>query len=235
MLASKPHLGLFEKLFPVVGDPAAGSAQGERRPHDHRIAHFLCKGFRIGQVVDNKAFGHPQVDVCHCVPEKPAILGLFDNRGVSPDHLHSEFLKDARLGDSHSYVEGRLSSQCGEQGIRMLAPYDLCYRLGGYRLHIGAMRRFRIGHDRGGIAVEQDYFIAIFTQGLAGLCPGVVELACLAYDDRSGAEEQYFLYVCAFGHELFSLQPGSSSAPANWLLPLWGGLFDHFHEPAEKV
>jgi hypothetical protein len=64
-----------------------------------------------------------------------------------------------------------------------------------------------VGHDRGGVAVDQDDLVALFTQRLAGLHARVVELAGLADDDRAGANDEDALDVCALWH--FSVSPSA--------------------------
>ena len=67
----------------------------------------------------------------------------------------------------------------------------------GDRLDVGAVGRLRIGHDGGGIGVDQDDRVALLAQGLARLGAGVIELAGLADDDGAGADEQDLLQVGA--------------------------------------
>ena len=55
---------------------------------------------------------------------------------------------------------------------------------------------YRIGHDRGWIAVNQNNFVTFFAQGLTCLRAGVIKLTRLTTDDdRAGTYDQkYFLY-----------------------------------------
>ena len=61
---------------------------------------------------------------------------------------------------------------------------DLGDDLGRDRLDIGPVRHVGIGHDGGGIGVDEDDPVALRAQRLAGLRPGIIELARLADDDR---------------------------------------------------
>ena len=70
----------------------------------------------------------------------------------------------------------------------------------GDRLDVSAMGELRIRHDRRGVGVHQDDFIAFLLQRLARLDAGVVELAALPDDDGAGADEEDFLDRSVFRH-----------------------------------
>jgi hypothetical protein len=61
---------------------------------------------------------------------------------------------------------------------------DLRHDLGRDRLDIGGVGELGIGHDRRRVRVDQHDPVALGAQRLAGLRPGIVELAGLADDDR---------------------------------------------------
>src|SRR6266567_2009447 len=77
---------------------------------------------------------------------------------------------------------------------------DLGHHFRRYRLDIGGVGQFRIGHDRGRIGVDQDDAKTLFLQRLAGLGAGIVELARLADDDGAGPDDQDRLDVGASWH-----------------------------------
>src|SRR5205085_6359635 len=62
-----------------------------------------------------------------------------------------------------------------------------------------------------GVRVHQDDRDALLAERLAGLRPGVVELAALADDDRAGADDQDLLEVGALGHSP-PIVPGADRA-----------------------
>ena len=72
----------------------------------------------------------------------------------------------------------------------------------GDGLDVGHISHVRVGHDRGRVAIDQDDLVTLFTQRLAGLCAGVIELARLTDDDRAGADDKNAFNVCTFGHGL---------------------------------
>jgi len=71
---------------------------------------------------------------------------------------------------------------------------------GGDRLDIGPVRHVGIGHDGGGIGIDEDDSIALRAQRLAGLRPRIIELARLADNDRPGADDEDGGNVGPFGH-----------------------------------
>ena len=61
-----------------------------------------------------------------------------------------------------------------------------------------------VGHDGGGVGIDQHGFDAFLAEGFAGLGAGVVKFGGLADDDGAGAYDQYFLrLVCDFGASLY--------------------------------
>jgi len=57
--------------------------------------------------------------------------------------------------------------------------------LGRDRLDVRAIGQFRIGHDGGRVAVDQNDLVALPPENLAGLGAGIIELAALTDDDRA--------------------------------------------------
>jgi len=175
--------------------------QGEARPDDRREPdlpdHF--PGFQ--QVVGEAAPRHFQPDAPHGLLEKLPVLGLADGFLVGPDHLHPELFQDARLGHLDGRVQAGLPSQGGQKRLGALPFDDLGHHLGGDRLHVGPVRGLRVGHDGGRVGVDQDDFEPLLLQGLAGLGSRVVELAGLADDDGSRADDQDFMDVGSPGHD----------------------------------
>ncbi len=100
----------------------------------------------------------------------------------------------------HRGVEPGLPAQRRQERIGAFLLDDLGDDFPGDRLHVGAIRGLRIGHDGRGIGIDEDNGVAFFAQGFAGLRPGVIELARLPDDDGPGADEQNFLEIGAFRH-----------------------------------
>ena len=58
----------FQQLFAVVGDAAAGAAQGERRTQDHRKAELAGELQAVFQVVDQRRARHLETDAASWRP-----------------------------------------------------------------------------------------------------------------------------------------------------------------------
>ena len=93
------------------------------------------------------------------------------------------------VGDVHGCVQAGLAAQERQECVRALLLDDLGHRLGSDRLDVGAVGELRVGHDRSRVGVDQNDPVAFFAQGLAGLGAGIVELAALADDNRTRADD----------------------------------------------
>src|SRR3546814_2020231 len=98
-------------------------------------------------------------------------------------------------------VQCRLAAHRWQHRIGLFTRDDLFDSLPFNRFYIRDSGRVGVGHDGRRIAVDQNRAIAFGLQGLAGLGPGIVELAGLADDDRAGANDQYAFYVCTLWHD----------------------------------
>mgnify|MGYP000397879871 CR=1 FL=1 len=79
---------------------------------------------------------------------------------------------------------------------------DFLDRLPGDGLDVSHVGRGGVGHDGGGVAVDQDDLVALLAQRLAGLHARVIKLTGLADDDRAGANDQDTFDVATLGHIL---------------------------------
>ena len=77
----------------------------------------------------------------------------------------------AVIGQRQRGVERRLPAHSGEQGVRLFMGDDLGDDFRRYRLDIGGVGEFRIGHDRGRVGIDQDDAIPLVAERLAGLRP----------------------------------------------------------------
>jgi hypothetical protein len=120
------------------------------------------------------------------------------------DQLDLVFVEHAVVPQVERAVQRGLATHGGQDGVGALLGDDLLDRLPGDGLDVGDVGRGRVGHDRGGVAVDQDDLVTLFAQRLAGLHAGVVELAGLANDDGAGADDEDALDVGALWHYFFS-------------------------------
>ena len=130
---------------------------------------------------------------CMACLKRSRSSALLDGLELGADQLDPEALEGAVLGQGDGEVEAGLAAQGGQQGLGALARDDLGQELGGERLDVGAVGHLGVGHDGGGVGVDQDDLEALLAQGLAALGAGVVELAGLADDDRAPSRSRRIL------------------------------------------
>ncbi len=153
-------------------------------------------------VVGDARAGAFKADAVHRVAEELAVFGHLDRFALGADHLDAEFFEHAHIGQRQRRVERGLPPHRRQQRVGPLLLDDLGDDFRRDRLDIGGVGQFRVGHDRGGVRVDQNDPVALVLQRLAGLRAGVIELASLTDDDRPGADDQDAVYVGAFGHGL---------------------------------
>jgi hypothetical protein len=160
----------------------------------------LLHGPGFVHAVGNARARRAQTDLGHGVLELQAVFGLVDGLGRGADQLDLVLVEHAVAPQVQRAVQRGLAAHGGQDGVGALLGDDLLDRLPGDGLDVGDVGRGRVGHDRGGVAVDQDDLVTLLAQRLAGLHAGVVELAGLADDDRAGADDEDALDVCALGH-----------------------------------
>ncbi len=188
----------------IVGDAAAGAGEGEGRADDGGQADEGQGVLGLVDVVDGLGTRAFQAELVHGVAEFLTILGLVDDVGPGPDHLHAPFLQGARSVQRQGRVQRRLAAHGRQQGVGPLFRDDALDELRRDRLDIGGVGHLRVGHDGGGVGVDQNDPVPLGLQRLARLDARIVELARLPDHDRPGTDDQDGLDVCAFGHGLLS-------------------------------
>ena len=134
------------------------------------------------------------------IPECFAVFCKFDRGDIYSNEAYVVFLPDSTFVGFYSQVQGSLSTHGGQYGINMALFEDLddaIYREGE---QIDMVCRHGIGHDRGGVAVDEADFDTFFPQGAGGLCARVIKFARLSYDDGSATDDQYRADTTIFGH-----------------------------------
>ena len=188
------------ELLAVEGEPPAGAAQRVGRADAHGQAHLVGDPPRLAHVVRNAALRHVQADAKADVLELGAVLGPVDDLPSRADHLDAELGQRAVVRHGHGRVQARLPAERRQQGVGTFLFDDLRDGVGGYRLDIRAVGELRIGHDGRRVGVDQDDSIPLLAQGLAGLRAGIIELAALADNDRTGPDEHDGLQVIPSWH-----------------------------------
>ena len=117
----------------------------------------------------NARAGGPQTYLGHGIFELQTVLGLVNSFRGGANQLDVVLFQHAVVPQIQGTVQCRLPPHGGQNRIRALLGNDFFNGLPGDGLNIGDIRRSRVGHDRGWIAVDQDDFVALFAQSLAGL------------------------------------------------------------------
>ncbi len=148
---------------------------------------------------------HVQADLDHEVFEYLPIFAFEDRLAVGADHFDVVLLQDAFVPTGHAGIEPRLPTQCRQERINgcaacRFADQNLFDRFGRNRLDISRIGELRIGHNGGGVAVDQHHAVPFFAQRAAGLHAGVIEFAPLPDDNGAGADDQDRMDVGASGH-----------------------------------
>ena len=185
----------------VAGDAAACATQRERRAYDHGKSHLRDDATGILHAVGATGACHLEAEVRHRRRKELAVLAPPDRVKVAADDLDAELVEYARLAQGDGAVERRLSAHVGQQGVGPFALDDATHRVEGDGLDVGPVRGVRVGHDRRGVRVHEHDREACGAQGAAGLGARVVELAGLADDDGSRADDQDLLDVLAPRHQ----------------------------------
>ena len=204
-LASRPPATIVSNSSTVVGDPAAGAAEGEGGADDQRQAD-LVQHLRASVMLWTTPLRGTFRPIWSIrILEHLAVLAAVDGVAVGADHLTRCTGEDALVEAGHGRVQPGLPAERGQHastGVpgRCLVGQDLLDGPGRDRLDVRRVGELRVGHDRGRVAVDQDDPVPLLAQGPAGLDAGVVELAPLADDDRAGADDEDAVQVGSLGH-----------------------------------
>ena len=196
------------EFLAVVGDAAARTAEGERRPNDRWKARQLQNVGRLPEGGGNSTLRHGEPNPLHGLAKELAIFRHGDGAGVGANQLDAVLLEHATLRQLHRDVERGLPAHRRQQRVRFFLGDDELDILRRYRLDVGAIREFGIGHDRGRIGVDEYDLESFFAERLRRLGARIVELRALADDDRAGADYEDFAEVGSLRHYDANLAAG---------------------------
>ena len=188
------------EFLDVVDDAAAGAAHGVRRTQDDRVAEFGRDLFRLFERVGRLGLGHRDADRIHCLLEGDAVFAALDGVQVDADDFHVIFVEDARFVQGDGEVQAGLAAEVGQQGVGLFAGDDAFEAFGIQGFDVGMVGDAGVGHDGGGVAVDEDDLVPFLAERFARLRAGIVEFAGLSDDDRSRADDDDLVDVGAFGH-----------------------------------
>ena len=109
----------------VVGDAAAGSAQGIGGPDDNRQADLIGEVHSVLHRVDHFGDHAGLVDGLHGVLKALPVLGPADGVGGGAQQLDAVLVQGAVLVQVHGQVQTDLTAQGGQHCIRALLFDDL--------------------------------------------------------------------------------------------------------------
>ena len=188
------------ELLVVVGDAAAGAAEGEGGADHRGKPRHVQQRLRLVEAPRHPAPRHLEADASHRLLEELAVLADLHRLAARPDEADAQPVEDAAPAQLHRQVEGGLSAHRGQHGVGPLALQDRGQGLRGQGLDVGGVRVLGVGHDRGRVRVHERHPQALLLEGLDGLGAGVVELAGLADHDGAGADDEDGLEARVFGH-----------------------------------
>ena len=187
--------------------PAPCPAERVRRANDQRQAVGGGEVCDLSQEIADLRHRHRLADVLEHLLEGLPVFGFADGVDRGAEQTHAVAGEHAGVGKVGGEVEARLPAQRRQKRVRPLPFDDLLDRLDGERLEVDAVGDLFVGHDRGGVGVDEDGLDAFFAKRLAGLRSGVVELRGLADDNRARAEDQdparprLLLHACDRPHQ----------------------------------
>ena len=196
-------VGDLMQLLLVVADAAAGAAQGKGRTDNDGIADALAQSPARPPRSSTTSEGmHGLADATPCVSLncwRSSALSM-DSGLECPAARTPYCVQEALLGQLPwprfrpvwPPRVGRMASGCSFSMIRVTDS-------GGQRLDIDMVGDVVVGHDGGGVGVDQHDLHALLLQGAAGLGAGVVELRRLADDDGAGADDQHLFDIGSLG------------------------------------
>ncbi len=109
-------LGHLVEFLAVIGDAAAGAAEGKRRADDEReAANLLGDLARLLGIVGRAADRHVQADGEHQILEHLAVLTALDGLGIGADHLDAVLVERPAAEKGHRGVERGLAAERRQQ------------------------------------------------------------------------------------------------------------------------
>ena len=95
---SQALLADAQQVVVVIGNAAAGAAQGEGRADDSRVAQLVDDGLALLDGVGDAGLSHLQADVLHGRGKQLAVLARLDGVDVAADDLDAVLVQHAGVG-----------------------------------------------------------------------------------------------------------------------------------------
>ena len=179
------------EFFLVVHERSTRTAQGERGADAQRKAEFLSDLLALEVRTGDLARGGSHADLGHQLAELFAVFGDVDRIDVHADELYAVFFPHAFFLGFDGQVERRLTAHGGQYGVDFLFGEDLFDGFDRQGKQVYMVGRYRVGHDGGGVGVDQGDFDPFLAQRAGGLAARIVELGGLSDDDGAASDDQY--------------------------------------------
>ncbi len=175
------------QFFLVVTETGTESAQGVRCTDDDGIAQVLgglagCLDILAGLRLDGF-----DIDLVEPLYKEFAVFGVDDGLHGGTENLHSVLLQHALAIERHAAVEGCLSAKREQNAVGALFLYHTLHEIGRHGQEVNLVGYALRGLHGGDVRVDKHGLDSFLTQGFQGLRAGVVELACLADLESTGA------------------------------------------------
>ena len=206
---AQTELDLAPKLCRARCEAAAVTAERECRAND-------CRERDVREIVergDDPGDGNGEAAALHRGPEELAILGAANHVDRGAEQLDPERLEHALLRQLDREVESGLPAERRQERVGPLPAEHVRDALEVERLEIRAVGEAGVGHDRGGVRVDDDRPEAVLPEHLERLAAGVVELAGLADHDRPRADQADRAKVDSLRHRSHLVEPALEDRP----------------------
>ena len=198
----KAVLHQIAQLLFVVGEAAACAAERKGGTQDDRVADLVGGRDALFDRVRDAGGGDRLAQRLAELLEALTVLGAVDAFKLGAQQLDLALAENALLRELHGQVQTGLAADAGNDGVGTLVAKDLRHIFERQRLHVDLVGDGGVGHDGGGVGVDEDDLVALFLEGKAGLRACVVELSGLADDNRAGADNEDFVQIGTLRHVL---------------------------------
>ena len=113
----------LHQFFAVVGDAAAGAAEGEAGTNEDGEAELGGEVEAVAQVVDERGARNVEADADHRIFEEQAVFGFLDGFKLGADQLDVVAIENAGVGKVDGEVESRLAAD-GREAERICLTSD---------------------------------------------------------------------------------------------------------------
>ena len=185
----------------IVSNTATSTTQGVSGANNQGIANLTTKFASSHDGFNDDTFRNRLVNFFHCFFEQLTVFATFNSGDLSAKKFYIIFSENAFFFQSQCQVQTNLTAQSSEQGVRTFTFNNIFYEFNIYRFNIYAVCNVYVSHNGCRVGVYQYNFKAFFFQSAASLSTSVVKFCSLTDDDRTGADNENFFYICKFRHD----------------------------------